>query len=859
MRHLKSALVLLGVTALSTYFLALAYHRASHDAILQLYAQERILAEQAAQGITTYFSYNRQMLEFLAQDPDVAANTPRGQRLLRDVFVSGSDNLLSITRMAADGRILYSYPSEEATGQSILHQPHVQAFLERRRPVVSRVFTSVQGFETVALHVPVYDGERFAGSLAALIPFDIISRRYLAGIRIGETGHALLLSREGIELFCPVPGHTGRPVDDTSAAYPMVRAMAARMLRGESGTAIYEYHGVGPAAGTIVEKHAYFMKIPLEDSFWTIAVTAPEAEALAFIQGFRDWWVVAMALMVGAFIVWGVFLAQAYLRLGREEARKLAQDRVLAAEREREQALRESEERFRTYFEESRLPMAITSPERKWLVVNERLAELLGRSREELRGVDWAQHTHPDDLPAEEREFARMLAGEIDGYSIEKRFVRAGGSIVHAILSVRLVRRPDGSPDHCLAQVQDISDRKRLDEERARLEEQLRQAQKLEAIGRLAGGVAHDYNNLLTVQFGHLAMLREEPALPPGALAPIAEIEKSARMAAQLTRQLLAFGRRQVLQFQRLDLNEAVGSVATLLGRVLPETIALDVRTAPEPLWVDADAGTIEQVIVNLVVNARDAMPEGGRVTLATQRVTIEAGHEPPHADAQPGVFACLSVADTGTGMDAETRRRIFEPFFTTKDASRGLGLGLATIYGIVRQHGGWIDVESEPGRGARFRVYYVAAAPAEQANPPSPVEAHPVVSGGGTVLLVEDNDAVRTTLTRTLERLGFRVLVSTGPSGARRLWAAHRDEVSLLVSDMMMLEGESGLELASALRRERPGLPVIIMSGYSQDLAGHSLEAGMVFLAKPWTRPALARALDDSLRKARAADVPAP
>ncbi|MCU0256570.1 MAG: PAS domain S-box protein [Vicinamibacterales bacterium] len=849
MNHLKSVPVLLGVALISAYFMASAYRRATHDALQQLYAQERILAGQAAQGISTYFRYYRQTLEFLGKDADVLANTERGQRLLRELFLSQQEHLLSLTRVGPDGRILYTYPEERAAGQSILDQPHVRAVFETRRPVVSRVFRSVQGFDCVALHVPVFDGDRFAGSLAALVPFEAISRRYLEGVRIGDSGHALLLSREGIELFCPVPGHTGRPIEETSKDYPAALAMAARMVRGETGTAIYDYHVAGGQPTTMVQKHAYFTPIPLEDTFWSISVTAPEAEALVFIKGFRDRWALGVTILLLAFAVWGLYLARAYLTLGRELERGAARDRVMAAEREREKALREREERFRTYFEDSLLAMAITSPEKGWEVVNDRLTQLLGYSREELRHLDWAQLTHPDDLGADLAQFQRMLTGEIEGYSLEKRFVRKDGAIVHTILSTRLVRRPDGTPDHCLAQLQDITDRKRLDEERTRLAEQLRQSQKLEAIGSLAGGIAHDYNNLLMVQLGHLAMLQAEPGLPAAVADSLAEIEKSTRMAAQLTRQLLAFGRRQVLQIQRLDLNETVGNLSTMLRRVLPEDITFELRTSPSPLWVDADAGSMEQVIVNLVVNARDAMPGGGRLTLATGAVTFTDTTVPPHADARPGRFACLTVADTGRGMDAETQRRIFEPFFTTKDVGKGTGLGLATVYGIVRQHRGWVDVESAPERGAAFRVYFVAAdAAAPAVRPPTPAPER-AVGQGEAILVAEDNDQVRQVIARSLQRMNYRVLAARDATEAAGLWARHRDEVRLLLSDMVMGEGQNGLQLAHALRGERPQLPVIIMSGHSEDLVGAGLAHDMLFLAKPWTDDALGMMVRLALR----------
>jgi PAS domain S-box-containing protein len=850
MRHLRSVLVLASVALLSAFFMASAYRRARNDAIEQLYAQERILAEQATKGITEYFAYCRQLLEFLARSDDVAASTPAGERLLRDLFQAQGDNLLSLTRVGPDGRILYSYPEERAAGRNILDQAHVRAVFETRRPVVSQVFKSVQGFETVAMHVPVWREGRFAGSLAALVPFDAISKRHVAGIRIGQSGFAALLSREGIELFCEFPGHTGRSIFSTSQGFPGALEMARRMVAGETGRHTYTYAQVNGGATHLVTKHAYFTRIPLEDSFWSIVVTAEESEALVFIQGLRNRLAFGLGALLVAFATWGVVLARAYVRLDREETQKAAQARVLEAERERERTLRVSEERFRTYFEHSLLAMAMTSPAKRWLHVNDRLTQLLGYTREELDGLTWEQITHPDDVAADLRQFHRMMAGEIDGYSLEKRYVRKDGGLVYIILSVRLVRTADGAPDYCLTQMQDITDRRLLDEERGRLGEQLRQAQKLEAIGQLAGGVAHDYNNLLTVQLGHLGLLHDEPGLSPEVTESLTAIEQSATMAAQLTRQLLAFGRRQVLQIERIDLNEIVESLSKMLRRVLRENITVDLALAPAPLWLDADAGMVEQVIMNMVVNARDAMPDGGRLTLATSAAVFTDATVPGHADAQPGAFVCLSIADTGEGMSDETRQRIFEPFFTTKDAGKGTGLGLATAYGIVRQHRGWIDVESAVGRGTVFRVYLeAAAATAPEAQDERLDDEAPLHEGHGELILTaEDNPAVRHMLTTSLERMRYRVLSASDALEAQDLWEAHRDDVRLLLTDMVMGGNASGLELARRLRRDRPELPVIVMSGYSEELVGRNLGTDTVFLAKPWTPESLARVVQRCL-----------
>jgi PAS domain S-box-containing protein len=843
-------------------------------------------------------------LNFFSRSPSIVRSDDLGRRLLKARYLAQTNSLLSLTRVGPDSRILYTYPEEQAIGRDLSDQAHIKTIFATHQPVVSEVFMSVQGFQCVALHVPVFDEGRFAGTLAALFPFEAISRKHVEGIGIGETGYAILLSREGIELYCPITNHVRRSIYETCAGFTTVQAMADRMLQAETGTCIYDFNPHGSDNAGLVRKRAFFMPIKLENTFWSICVTAPEAEALGFIRGFRDRWIVGVSLLFVAFGVWGFFLARAFLTIHRERTRREAEARIREAEREREKAVAESEARFRTYFEDSLLAMAISSPDKQWLAVNDRFAQFLGYSKEELRALTWVQVTHPADLGPNLTQFDRMLAGEIEGFSLEKRFIRKDQTVVHAILSNRLVRRADGRPDYCLVQLQDISERKRAEEEKGRLEDKLRQVQKLEAIGQLAGGVAHDYNNLLTVQLGHLSLLQQADGLPADVRESLAEIEKSAQMAAQLTRQLLAFSRRQMLQIKRLDLNEVLDQLLKMLRRVLREDISLELKMAREPLWLDADAGMMEQVVMNLVVNARDAMPAGGRLTLSTEAVeftaeSLPAHHEPPpfgvpalagsatdlrdtpdrlkpglqtspprgsgvqsanlewersHPEARPGRFICLIIADTGRGMDAETRQRIFEPFFTTKEVGKGTGLGLATVYGIVTQHKGWIEVDSAENQGTVFRVFYPAASlpkPGAEADmgPSEPVNLR---GAGETILLAEDNPAVRQTLQASLVRLNYRVLSASSSPEAFNLWLEHRAAVRLLLTDMVMVHGGNGLELATRLRAERPDLPVVIMSGYSQELVAGGLSAGMAFLPKPCTIEVLARTLQDSLKQSR-------
>jgi signal transduction histidine kinase/ActR/RegA family two-component response regulator len=385
-------------------------------------------------------------------------------------------------------------------------------------------------------------------------------------------------------------------------------------------------------------------------------------------------------------------------------------------------------------------------------------------------------------------------------------------------------------------------------EQGRRLEEQFRQAQKLEAIGTLAGGVAHDFNNLLTVISGCTEILRAQRGLDGPAHALVEEIHHAGERAASLTRQLLAFSRQQVLRMDVLDLNAVVSGVATMLARLIGEDIRLATVLGPQIGRVRADAGQIEQIILNLAVNARDAMPQGGRLTLETADVVLDEAYAQGHMEVQPGRYVSLAISDTGCGMDKATQARIFEPFFTTKGQGKGTGLGLATVFGIVKQSGGHIWVYSEPGHGSTFRILLpVVEAGARTAPAPAARAAAP--SGTETVLVVEDDAAVRAISVYALEASGYAVLQAGAGRDALRVVAEHDGPLHLLISDVIMPD-MGGRMVADAVRARRPGTRVLFLSGYTDDaVVRHGvLHEEVAFLQKPFTLDALARKVREVL-----------
>jgi two-component system, cell cycle sensor histidine kinase and response regulator CckA len=531
-----------------------------------------------------------------------------------------------------------------------------------------------------------------------------------------------------------------------------------------------------------------------------------------------------------------------YLEAPYEAERLVTKVAQLIERRRTETALRKAEERYRSIFENALEGIFQSTPDGRFTSVNPALVQLLGfESSEELIAHQLMMGRQFFVDPSCQKELEGLLTrhGAVVGFKCE--VYRKDLSKIWTVQNVRAVRDERGTMLHYDGSIEDITDRKTL-------EEQLLQSQKMEAIGQLAGGIAHDFNNLLTAINGYSELALQELRAEDPLWRDINEIRKAGERAASLTRQLLAFSRKQVLQPEVLDLNSVVSEMERMLRRLIGEDVEL--RTVLRPLLgnIKADPGQIEQVIMNLAVNARDAMPAGGTLTIETQGVDLDEEYSMQHVVVKSGHYIMLGVSDTGSGMDEKTQKRIFEPFFTTKGTGKGTGLGLSTVYGIVKQSGGNIWVYSELGRGTTFKIYLPRideSAPEYKRR----IEEGEYFRGTETILLAEDEEMLRKLAREVLERQGYQVLEASNGGSALMTCETYQGPIHLLISDIIMPE-MGGSELASRIGQLRPELKVLYISGYTDDTIAHHgiLNLEIAFLQKPFTPHELARKVREVL-----------
>lgn len=503
-----------------------------------------------------------------------------------------------------------------------------------------------------------------------------------------------------------------------------------------------------------------------------------------------------------------------------------------------DETLRKNEELFRIAFEHAPTGMSIVGPDGvTYLAVNPLLCEMFGYAKEEFLGKTIHLVTHPDDEALSDEWILKKFNNEPCEPYLEKRYIHKDGHIVWGLVSAHWIRNDDGSHRMAIAHIQDITDRKQAEEERRKLEGQVRQAQKMESIGLLAGGVAHDFNNLLTPILGYADILSLGLEEADERKMQLRQISLAAERAREVVQRLLAFSRKQVLELKTADLGDIIRKFETMLRRTIRENIEIHVKISPDLCPVKADPGQIEQVLLNLSINAQDAMPAGGHLLIEADNIHLDPDSPLRSRDIQPGDHVMISVRDSGEGMDEEVIKHIFEPFYTTKELGRGTGLGLSTAYGIIKQHNGTITASSVTGSGSTFRIFLPQVVLEGGEMPEEDFLPDAIAPGNETILVAEDNEMVMSLACDMLTQMGYTVLAAGNPERCIDLAKQHDGVIHLLLTDFIMPR-MNGKELYDVLKKQQPSLKVIFMSGYASDLIGNQdfINRENSFIQKPFS-----------------------
>ncbi len=736
-----------------------------------------------------------------------------------------------LSLLAPDGRLLLAAPDSTPAPDSLPRADLARILAHRTPSFVDFHRSARSGVVYLGVGAPVFDGAD-GRRLLAVVYLRIDPEGYLypflrqwpsAGVKTART---LLLRREGARaVLLNGFGGNGRSLQDwVSLADTLVPS--ARAAMGHQGVV------TGPnERGVPVE--AALRAVP--DSPWFIEARIERQEVLEPLRD-RLWWVAGLTGLL--FLVLGGVAAITWQDRERRHFRSLAQ-----AE-QRERAL---QARYRALFNSQRDAILVTDTGRHITNYNPAFEALFGYDSEEIVGRT-AHLLY--ETPETAEEAGRLLEEHEDDprWVHHTTYRRKDGSVFPAEVNIFKLRDAD-TAEHVgfVGILRDVTELRRAERERAELAEQLVQAQKLESVGRLAGGVAHDFNNMLSVILGHAELALDSTPAEAAVRDDLLEIQAAADRSAKLTRQLLAFARRQIIRPEPLDLGEGLGGMSKMLRRLIGENIELESRVEPELWTIKIDPVQLDQILANLVVNARDAISGTGRVTIEVGNVSIDSTYALQHPDATPGDFVVLTVSDDGKGMSREVMSHLFEPFFTTKPQGEGTGLGLATVYGIVRQNGGFANVYSDPGHGTTIRLYFPRHGDRVEMSDEDVERSLP--GGKETLLVVEDEAALLRLTIRTLESLGYHVLAAAGPEDAIGLAREHREDIALLLTDVIMPR-MNGKGLADRLREDIPKLSVLYMSGYAGHILGHVLEEGVDVIQKPFSRTLLALKIREALER---------
>ncbi len=842
MKHKFIVAFLLSMLIVCFYLFNIIYSEAKERAVFELNARQMINAQQAKSGIEAYFNDVIKFLTKLSESNHIINFDDKSKNELDFALKIQPEGIKAITRVDASGKITYTTPfNKSVIGRDISNQKHVKKILAIQRPVVSDVFMTVQGYRAIALHVPVFNGNEFRGTLAVLIDFLNISKRFLQDIRVGETGYAWITSSEGIELYCPVPGHTGKSVFENCKAFPSILSMANEMVKGKQGATTYTFDRIRNHQIEAVKKFAVYLPIKIVDSFWTIVIATSEKEALAALVSLKNKFAMVVSLLLLCSAIFSYYSFRA-LGIIKEAAKR----------KKIEKALRESEEKYRLLTENVSDVIWTMDMDMHYTYISPAIEKIQGWSAEEAASLTINDVLTPQSI---EITLNRMAAHLADGaktgnYNISDRFelelyCKDGTTIWAEILASSIIGE-DGLPVGILGVTRDIT-------ERNKLETQLQRAQKMEAIGTLAGGVAHDLNNILSAQVSYPDLILMDLPEDSPLRGLILTIQKSGKKAAAIVQDLLTLARRGVVATEVVNLNNIIDDYIkspeyeNLMEFHTGVKIKCDIE--PDLLNIMGSSVHLATTVANMFSNAIEAMPGGGNVYISTRNKYIDTpirGYE----NVKEGDYVVLTVSDSGAGISSGDLEKIFEPFYTKKVMGRsGTGLGMAVVWGTIKDHKGYIEVQSTEGKGTNFNLYFPITRKEVGVKGKS-LSMGAYKGKGESILVVDDVEEQREIAFRILDRLNYSV--TSVSSGEEAVDYMKNNSADLLVLDMIMEPGIDGFETYRRILELHPGQKAIIASGFSEtDIVKEAQRLGAgEYLKKPYTLETIGLAVKEEFKR---------
>lgn len=663
------------------------YSKVRQQTVASWAAQQKALSGQVSLSLKHFFDNYRKILYYLARDPNIVALNQNGRQEMRRFFSLQGGAIRAITRIDRQGRIIYTVPTDpKAIGADVSRQPHNAFIIRTHQPVVSDIFTAVQGYQAVAYAIPVFDGDDYRGCLSILISFDYLAASYLERLHMTTKGFSWVLSQGGKVIYrsqeCPF---SPQQLTKNNSCYQLEH-LIRRMLDGGQGMARLTCTMPNPPHASPLR--VFYAPVELEHTFWTLAICAPESTILAGMKRFALGWVGTTGLFLVAGLVLAFYLARSWAALSEIQKRRRA-----------EAALQQSERRYRSLVENTPYGIFTASLETgRFRFLNQHMCRMFGYKQKQVGRYSLWDVLDPAEHPTARKRLEMHRRGELPR---EATFTytcrRRDGSTLRCEVAVSLIMLDGETVIQGI--LRDIS-------EQEQLENQLRHAQKMEALGTLASGIAHDFNNILHGIYGLVQLAGNDPHIGDNPRRRLRQVEDLVERATKLIGRLLSFSRKSESHFTRMDLNNEIQQAVEILRYTLPKTITIRTRLAPHLPVIKGDPDQLAQVIMNLAFNAADAMPQGGELVIHSELVEVDVMRVQGR-EALPGPYVRVAVQDTGSGMDSETQDRAFNPFFTTKEVGKGTGLGLSIVYTILRSHRGFVELHSRPGQGTRVELFF--------------------------------------------------------------------------------------------------------------------------------------------------------